>query len=312
MSLAIQAARQLGWQLQFTSEEGAILYTQGSLISYQEEIRVYTIEDKAYINSRCVSEYLYSQQQNVNNLLNFRSALDVLHNNYLQRTGRAQKKTKALNSDYAINLKEGWGALIPSKRYIVTPVLIYLNVFIMLLMTLSGINPIDPTAGELRNWGGNFAPMTLAGDYWRLFTYMFLHGGLAHLAGNIFALLYIGLYLEPLLGKTRYLAAYLLTGIIAGLASMLLHDHSVSIGASGAIFGLYGVFLSLLMARIITGAQRQTLLRSLLFFIVYNLLMGLQGNTDNAAHVGGLISGMSVGFAFLGGIKKNTACENRL
>lgn len=311
MSLAIQACRQLGWQLQFVTEEGAVLYTQGSPISYQEEIRIYTEGDKAYISSRCVSEYLYSQQQNVNNILNFRSTLSMLHNNFLQQTGRIQRTTKTINADYAIDLKQGWGALIPSQKYLVTPVLIYINLFILLMMTLTGINPISPTAGELRNWGGNFGPMTIGGEYWRLITYMFLHGGLAHIAGNTFALLYIGLYLEPLLGKARYLTAYILTGIIAGLTSMMMHEHSVSVGASGAIFGLYGVFLSLLVAKIITGAQRQTLLRSLLFFIVYSLLMGIQGNTDNAAHIGGLISGMFVGFVFLQGVKKNYSLQKQ-
>jgi rhomboid protease GluP len=305
MSLAIQACQQLGWQLQFVTEEGvAILYTQGSPISYQEEIRIYTVDDKAFISSRCVSEYLFSQQQNVNNILSFRSTLSVVHNHFLQRTNRIKLPVKSTVSEYAIDLKQGWGALIPSNKYLVTPILIYINVFILLLMTLTGINPINPTAGDLRNWGGNFGPMVIDGQYWRLFTYMFLHGGLAHIAGNTFALLYIGLYLEPLLGKARYLAAYLLTGIFAGLVSMLMHDHSVSVGASGAIFGMYGVFLSLLVARVITGAQRQTLLRSLLFFIVYNLLMGLQGNTDNSAHVGGLVSGMMIGYTFLGGLKK--------
>lgn len=311
MSLAIQAGRQLGWQLQFTTEEGAIFYTQGSPLSYQEEIRIYTAEDKAVISSRCVSEYLYSQQQNVHNILNFRSTFDVLLNNYLQRTGRMQHVNKTINNDYAINLKEGWGALIPSRKYLVTPVLIYINVFILLIMMLTGINPISPTATDLRNWGGNFGPMTIDGDYWRLLSYMFLHGGVAHLAGNTFALLYIGLYLEPLLGKRRYLTAYILTGIIAGLASMAMHGHSVSVGASGAIFGLYGVFLSLLVARVITGAQRQTLLRSLLFFIVYSLLMGIQGNTDNAAHVGGLLGGIVIGFAFLKGIKNNYSLQRQ-
>jgi rhomboid protease GluP len=303
MGLAMQACRQLGWQVQFVAEEGAILYTQGSSLSYQEEIRIYTVGNEAFVSSRCVSEYLFSQQQNVNNVLSFRNILSSVHHNFLQRTNRLTLPPKTISQDYAINLKEGWGALLPSKKYLVTPILIYINLFILLLMTLTGVNPITPTATALRNWGGNFGPMVTDGQHWRLFTYMFLHGGLAHVAGNTFALLYIGLHLEPLLGKARYLAAYLLTGIIAGLASMLMHEHTVSVGASGAIFGLYGVFLSLLTARLIRGAQRQTLLRSLLFFVVYNLLMGLQGNTDNAAHVGGLVSGMLAGYAFMPELK---------
>ncbi len=141
---------------------------------------------------------------------------------------------------------------------------------------------------------------------------MFLHGGVLHLAGNVFALLYSGLYLEPMLGKLRYFAAYILSGIAAGVVSMVFHDNSVGVGASGAIFGLYGVFLALLTARHVKGTIRTTLLRSLLFFIVYNLLMGLQGNTDNAAHVGGLVSGILIGFAFLPGLREKATKRKQL
>ncbi len=304
MSLAVQACRQLGWTTHIAAEDGVLLYTQGSPTSYQEEIRIQIAENKAIISSRCVSEYLYDQQQNVNNILAFRSAFDILHNNFLVRTNRFEALSKGGPSPYHINLQSGWGALFPSKSHLVTPVLIYLNVFILLLMTLAGISPMDPKASSLLAWGGNFKPLVMEGEYWRLFTYMFLHGGLAHLLGNLFALLFIGLYLEPLLGRARYLSAYVLTGVVAGLASMMIHGHSVGVGASGAIFGLYGVFLALLTARLIQGAQRQTLLRSLLFFIFYALLMGLQGNTDNAAHIGGLASGIVIGSLYLKGLKK--------
>ncbi len=304
MPLAVQACRQMGWTMHLAAEDGVVLYTQGSPTSYQEEIRIHITEDKATITSRSVSEYQYDQQQNVNNILAFRSAFDILHNNFLVRTNRFQALSKGGPSPYHINLQTGWGALIPSKSHLITPILIYLNVLVLLLMTLAGISPIDPKASSLLSWGGNFKPLVMEGEYWRLFTYMFLHGGIAHLLGNLFALLFVGLHLEPLLGRARYLSAYILTGIVAGLASMMMHGHSVGVGASGAIFGLYGVFLALLTARLIQGAQRQTLLRSLLFFIIYALLMGLQGNTDNAAHIGGLVSGVLIGLLYLGGLKK--------
>lgn len=304
MSLAVQACRQMGWTMYPMEEDGVLFYTQGSPISYQEEIRIHLVENKATITSRSVSEYLYDQQQNVNNILAFRSAFDILHNNFLVRTNRFVSLSKGAPSPYHINLQAGWGALIPSETHKVTPVLIYLNVLILLAMTLAGISPIDPKASSLLAWGGNFKPLVMEGEYWRLITYMFLHGGLAHLLGNLFALLFVGLYLEPLLGKARYLSAYILTGIVAGLASMMMHGHSVGVGASGAIFGLYGVFLALLTARLIRGTQRQTLLRSLLFFIIYALMMGLQGNTDNAAHIGGLLSGILIGLLYLKGLRK--------
>lgn len=301
MALALNACRQLGWRIAEITEESALLYTNGSAVSYEEEIRVELADTTAVVRSRSVSEYLYDQQQNINNILAFRNALNILHSNYLQQKQGTQKKNTPTISPF--HMQTGWGALFPSRRHIISPVLIYLNVLVLLVMALAGISPIDPKARELITWGGNFQPLILEGQYWRLFTYMFLHGGLGHLAGNVFAILYIGLHLEPFLGRRRYLSAYLLTGIVAGVTSMVVHNHSVGVGASGAIFGLYGVFLSLLVSNVIKGTIRQTLLRSLLFFVVYSLMMGIQGNTDNAAHIGGLLSGMAIGAVYITGLK---------
>jgi rhomboid protease GluP len=312
MDLAMQACRQMGWRLVGAAEGINVFYTNGSETSQQEEIVVRAIDNKAYVSSRSVSEYLYDQKQNVQNILSFRTALSIHHNGYLQRRDpQIQHAPLTLLPDQKFNLQAGWGAIVPSKHYLITPMLIYFNVFILLLMVLAGLSPLHPTASSLLGWGGNFQALVLKGEYWRLFTYMFLHGGIMHLAGNVFALLYVGLYLEPMLGKLRYISAYVITGIFAGAVSMVVHGYSVGVGASGAIFGLYGVFLALLSAKYIKGAIRTTMLRSLLFFIVYNLMMGLQGNTDNAAHIGGLLSGMVIGYVFLGGLKRRDGIVKR-
>jgi rhomboid protease GluP len=121
---------------------------------------------------------------------------------------------------------------------------------------------------------------------------------------NMFALAYIGMFLEPILGKFRFLTAYLLTGVCSGLMSIYIHSYTVGVGASGAIFGMYGVFLSTLTTSYIEKTARKTMLRSILFFVLYNLLAGAEGNVDNAAHIGGLISGIVVGYAFYPGVVK--------
>lgn len=208
--------------------------------------------------------------------------------------------------------RENWGALLLSETYRVTPVLVYLNVAVFVLMVLAGASPIQPKASTLLAWGGNYLPAVQHGQTWRLITYMFLHGGAAHLLGNLFGLLYAGMHLEPLIGKLRLGAAYIITGICAGLVSLALHDNSVGVGASGAIFGLYGVFLALLTTGYIEKTVRTNLLRVLLLFVVYNLGMGMQGNTDNAAHVGGLLSGLAIGYLFYPGIKKKASINGQL
>jgi rhomboid protease GluP len=120
----------------------------------------------------------------------------------------------------------------------------------------------------------------------------------------MYALLYIGILLEPLLGTSRFTAAYLLTGLASSVTSLYWHDLTVSAGASGAIFGMYGVFLALLLTNIVEPSARKSLLASISLFVGYNLLNGLKGGIDNSAHIGGLISGFVIGSAFAFDLKK--------
>ena len=133
---------------------------------------------------------------------------------------------------------------------------------------------------------------------------MFLHAGILHLLMNMFALAYIGMFLEPIMGRFRFISAYLLTGVCSGLMSLYMHSYTVGVGASGAIFGMYGVFLATLTTKYIEKTARKTQLRSIMLFVLYNLLAGTEGNVDNAAHIGGLISGIVVGYAFYPGLVK--------
>ena len=118
-----------------------------------------------------------------------------------------------------------------------------------------------------------------------------------HIVGNMFGLLFAGVFLEPVLGRVKYLLAYILTGLISSCASIWWHPATVSIGASGAIFGLFGVFLALLLTGIFPDKAKKQMLTTVAIFIGYNLLMGLSGGIDNAAHLGGLASGVVLGFA---------------
>jgi len=173
-------------------------------------------------------------------------------------------------------------------------------------MLISGVHILLPENQDLLNWGANFRPMTLEGQWWRLFTACFLHIGILHLLLNMYALLYIGLLLEPYLGKTRFLAAYLISGIAASMTSLWWHDLTISAGASGAIFGMYGVFLALLTTNLLDKSVKKALLTSIAVFVGYNILNGLKPNSgiDNAAHIGGLLSGFIIGYAFIPSLKQ--------
>ncbi|HEX2935912.1 MAG TPA: rhomboid family intramembrane serine protease [Bacteroidales bacterium] len=167
---------------------------------------------------------------------------------------------------------------------------------IFLVMVFSGLGLISFRGADLLNWGANFRPNVLHGEYWRLFTSTFLHGGLMHLLMNMYGLLFIGLFLEPILKSKRFILLYVITGIIASVSSIWWHTATVSIGASGAIFGMYGIFLALLLTKLFPKDFQKSFLASTLVFVGYNLLYGLTGGIDNAAHTGGLVSGMLIGY----------------
>ena len=172
-------------------------------------------------------------------------------------------------------------------------------------MAISGVDIFEPTSESMINWGANYRPLTQDGQLWRLVTCCFLHIGIIHLLFNMYALLYIGLLLEPLLGKLRFAAAYLLTGITASVVSLWWHDDaSISAGASGAIFGMYGVFLAMLTTNLIDKSARKAFLTSIVFFVGYNLLNGLKGGIDNSAHIGGLVCGLAIGYAYYNTLNK--------
>ncbi|RTQ46280.1 rhomboid family intramembrane serine protease [Hymenobacter gummosus] len=189
-------------------------------------------------------------------------------------------------------------AFRPRRGYVVTPVLISLNVLIYLLMVANGAGPLLPDPDIMVRWGANVRPLTLGGEWWRLLTACFLHFGALHLLLNMFALRNIGEELEQGIGSVRLLAGYLLAGLGASLVSLWWHEQPVvSAGASGAIFGLFGLLLALITTTLVDAKVRKPLLASLGSFIGYNLLFGLVPGIDNAAHIGGLLTGMVVGYA---------------
>lgn len=194
-----------------------------------------------------------------------------------------------------------------NRNYFYTPLIIYLNIAVFLIMAVSGVNPVSPSSESLIKWGGNIRNLTLDGQYWRLLTSTFLHGGLLHLLFNMYALLNIGAIVEIIFGKHRFFLVYVSSGIIASLLSIVFHDNAVSVGASGAIFGIYGLFLSLLVFKAlnIPAEIRKSLISSIMFFIVFNLAFGFSIKViDNAAHIGGLVSGFLLGSVYIPALRK--------
>lgn len=204
------------------------------------------------------------------------------------------------------DLKETFYILLPKEGFFITPIIANLNILIYLIMVFAGLGLISFKGIDLLHWGANYGPYTTTGQWWRLLTSIFLHGGLMHLVANMVGLLFVGVFLEPILGRKKFLAIYLLTGVLASVTSLWWHTATVSIGASGAIFGLYGLFLALMLLKVFPKEFSNTFLVTTLIFIGYNLLIGLTGGIDNAAHLGGLISGFIIGLILTPTLKAKT------
>lgn len=200
---------------------------------------------------------------------------------------------------------------IASKPALATYALLAINIGVFIIMLASGVSWITPETGQVLRWGADYGPYTLGGQYWRLITAMFLHFGIIHLAGNMWCLWSLGQLTEKLLGSLSVLGLYLLTGIGASLLSLGWDPMRVSAGASGAIFGIAGALISVLYFAQL-GLQpegRRKLLGYVVRFAFLNLIFGLTAHIDNMAHLGGLVTGLLIGF-FLA-LTFNLASESR-
>ncbi len=158
---------------------------------------------------------------------------------------------------------------------------------------------LDPSGPALFVLGALNGVAVFAGQWWRMLTSVFLHGGVLHIAFNMWALFNLGILAEILYGRRNYFFLYLLCGIGGSALSIIWHPNQLGVGASGAIFGIAGALLPALkfqknprVASALRGSYR-----SVGLFVIYNLLFGAAVPfIDNAAHLGGLITGAMTGY----------------
>ena len=187
------------------------------------------------------------------------------------------------------------------KRPWVTTVLLLANglAFGWLMLRSHGLLQIDSRV--LIRAGALYGPAALTGQTWRVVTALFLHGGLMHIAMNMFALWQVGAVTERLFGHRNFLLTYAGAGLLGSLASLWWKPAVLSVGASGAIFGLYGALLAYLIfeRRAVPEGLLQELRTSTVAFIGFSLVAGFTlPGIDNAAHVGGLVGGFVLGAGF--------------
>lgn len=179
------------------------------------------------------------------------------------------------------------------QKAFITYGIIGINIVMFIISAVLSKHIMTIDKDVLVNLGAKYNPAIQQGQWFRLITCMFLHGGLIHITANMYSLYSIGPLVEQLYGKYKYIVIYLICGVISSLFSFFFSDY-VSIGASGAIFGLLGVvFVFAIKERKRIG---RGFLMNVASVVVMNLILGISlPGIDNFAHLGGLISGITLG-----------------
>jgi rhomboid protease GluP len=176
--------------------------------------------------------------------------------------------------------------------------IVALNVIVWLANIATGLDPMNPRSADLLEWGANFLPATEL-QPWRLMSATLLHGGLLHLAMNMWALWDTGRICEQFYGRLQFLLIYGASGLMGSLASLFSSAaQGVSVGASGAIFGVVGALLGALFTKSdkLNPQFVLSMRRSMLFFAGFSLFLGFTvPHIDNSAHIGGLVTGAILG-----------------
>lgn len=193
---------------------------------------------------------------------------------------------------------------IPTEKPVVTHVLLAILVIVYLPMLLS-----PELNNSFINWGSLQKLPIINGEWWRLITATFLHGSVVHIAFNGYALYIIGKELEAFFGRTRFAAIYALSGLAGSVTSFYFVPYMVSgevvsgVGASGAIFGVFGALAVYYgLNRRLYGRFGTVNFRVIIGVLALNLLLdyGLNASglvrIDSSAHIGGLLAGGLVGF----------------
>lgn len=182
------------------------------------------------------------------------------------------------------------------KKQKCTITLIAINVILFLFLSFSGMTE---DAEYMLEHGAMYVPYMMEGnEYYRLFTSMFLHFGMDHLANNMVMLAAIGWNLEYEIGKIKFLIIYLVSGlagnILSAFGDIIIGEYAVSAGASGAVFGIIGALLYVVIRN--RGHIGTISGRGLVLMIILSLYYGFTSSgVDNLAHIGGLVAGFILG-----------------
>lgn len=336
LTLIYHAIESLGWHIGYFNHDGIIAYTNISWASYSEEISIRIKDNNAIIKSECVGyqAFFTDYGKNQKNLDLLFSEIKYIHfhlQNNLQESTQdlmnsvPEKQFLSLDDPPMVGketLRGFFSVFVPKKAYTVTPILVIVNIAIFLVSFFSmailvnlafrsaqsgNVDVVDKLKSIYLFMGFSDRAQVLNGQVWRLLTNTFLHFSFLHILGNMIALIYIGSLIEPKIGRLNFISLYLCTGIISSMVSVIWREDGISAGASGAIFGLFGILLALCSTNFYERSARKALLISTAIFLILNITPIGKG-VDHAAHFGGLITGYVFGLIAYASLKS----ENQL
>ena len=253
-------------------------------------LSIYTdIEDEKILNN---DDVLITKEKDINNPKLVSAFPDIVEKTNRKEDGLEYfiKVTDNINKK---NEKRNKVAekIFSYKKPIVTYIIISICILLYIIMEIFGNGSTNNIT--LLKFGANLDVLVKNGEYYRLFTSIFLHIGIMHLLCNMYSLYIIGREVESLFGKVKYIIIFILSGIFGSVLSIAFSHNVISAGASGAIFGLLGALLYFGMYyRTYLG---EALVRSIIPILIINLVIGfLSPGIDMAAHIGGFVGGILV------------------
>jgi rhomboid protease GluP len=313
--IVIYISKKIDWSIITIDADELIAVTKNNKNTWNETISISFEEDTVLLRSTSNGNQIHDYGRNKKNTEAFLNILyeivkdfpslhineDLTIEDLKQETEifLTQKETHSNTIAQISAFYSFFSIFIPVKDYFITPVLINLNILLFLVMSFSGVHFINPKNQDIIDWGANYGAFTTDGEWWRLLSASFVHIGFIDLAINCIALAYVGLLLESYLKKWGFLITYFLCGIIANLSSLYWNKDAVSAGSSGAIFGMFGILLTILLFKVLRTKIniKQIILTFISIFIsaCYTFVDGLN-RTD---YLGGLVIGIIFGIIFL-------------
>ena len=260
-------------------------------LNIDEDIEEYVTSDRNHTNI-----IIRTEKDLENNEIIKKSYKNIVNDMDYKEEG-FELLTKITNDITKKNIEENerFSNMYKQKKPIITAILVVLNVLIfgiMMVMTYSNTNAYD----EIMKIFANVPAFIKGGEYYRLITSGFIHAGIFHILANMYSLIVLGPNIEHFYGKIKYILIYLYSMIIASLFVMVFQgEYSVTVGASGAIFGLFGSLLY--FGYYYRGYLGNHVINQIIPVIVINLVIGfITPGISIAAHIGGLIGGLCVSF----------------